>query len=134
MENASKALIIAAAILIALVLITLGVYIIGVGQDQIKNAGTSDFEVTSFNQKFTQYADHQKGSAIRTLVQTVMANNNSQEASDETQIEIDGIVKLAKAANSSPDYGDLKNTKTYNVKITYTNGRVSKITIENITT
>lgn len=130
MENASKALIIAAAILIALVLITLGVYIIGVGQEQIKNAGTSDFEVTAFNQRFTQYEGSQKGSAIRTLVQTVMSNNNSKEASEETQVEITGLVTLDPKANQTPQYdANFKNTKTYNVSMIYENGKVHQINI-----
>lgn len=135
MENASKALIIAAAILIAIVLITLGVYVIGVGQDQIKNSGMSDIEVTTFNQKFTKYQGTQKGSTIRSMVQEVMSHNNSDEASDETMVTINSgnnqsIVSLATTANAQPHYGtNFKNTKTYTVSFEYTNGRVSNIVV-----
>ena len=41
MENASKALIIAAAILIAILLISVGVYVVGVAQEQINNSDIS---------------------------------------------------------------------------------------------
>lgn len=139
MENASKALIIAAAILIAIVLISLGVYVIGIGQDQIKNGGMSDIEISAFNQKFTKYQGTQKGSTIRTMVQDVMANNNSAEASDETRVSINGgtatLVGLANTEGASPAYGaNFKNTKTYNVDFIYTNGKVTDITVTEVTT
>ena len=138
MENASKALIIAAAILIAIVLITLGVYVIGIAQDQMKSAGMSEIEMTTFNQKFTKYEGKQKGSVIRTMVQDVLSNNNGAEASDETTVSINAgnttLVNLEKpstsATNPSPKYGaDFKNTKTYNVDFDYTNGRISNIKV-----
>lgn len=128
MENASKALIIAAAILIAIVLISLGVYVIGVGQDQIKNGGMSDIEITTFNQKFTRYDGHQKGSVIRTMVQEVMANNNSDQASEETRVQITGAVTLAADSNAQPTI-NIQNTRTYDVTFTYENGRVSIINV-----
>ena len=121
MENASKALIIAAAILIAIVLISLGVYVIGVGQDQIKNGGMSDIEITTFNQKFTR-------SVIRTMVQDVMANNNSDQASEETRVQITGAVTLAADSNAQPTI-NIQNTRTYDVTFTYENGRVSIINV-----
>ena len=150
MENASKALIIAAAILIAIVLITLGVYVIGVGQNQIKNSGMSDIEITAFNQKFTKYEGSQKGSAIRTLVQEVMSNNNSSEASDETRVAINvknrdknltakanaSLVRLDASAGAQPIYGNtgeniFSNTKTYTVSFLYAaDGRVAVIEVK----
>lgn len=133
MENASKALIIAAAILIAIVLITVGVYIIGVGQDQIKNSGMSDIDKTAFNQKFLGYEGAQKGSVVRTIVNEVMAINNSSEASDESRVEITGVVKLEAEADKQPDYGTLKNTQTYNISFVYSNGRIKTINIQGST-
>ena len=146
MENASKALIIAAAILIAIVLITLGVYVIGVGQNQIKNSGMSDIEITAFNQKFTKYEGKQKGSAIRTLVQEVMASNNSSEASYDTRVAINvgnrgkvitsgaanpNLVKLEAKAGVEPVYSDnFSNTITFRVSFVYANdGRIAIIQI-----
>lgn len=136
MENASKALLIAAAILIAIVLISLGVYVMGIGQDQIKSGGMSEIEITTFNQKFTKYTGKQKGSTIRTMVQEVMSNNNSDEASDETRVSVNSgednptLVSLKNTENASPSYGTtFKNTKTYNVGFDYTNGRVTNIKV-----
>jgi hypothetical protein len=88
MENASKALIIAGAILLAILLISLGIMIYNQAANAISNSGMSDAELTAFNQKFTKYEGKQKGSTIRTLVQEVMSNNNSAQASDETRVSI----------------------------------------------
>ena len=82
MENASKALIIAGAILISIVLITFGVMILGQGSEVIKGADMSETEVSTFNAKFTQYiGDNVRGSKVNSLVSTVIQNNLAQ--SDE---------------------------------------------------
>ena len=148
MENASKALIIAAAILIAILLISVGVYVVGVAQEQINNSDMSSIELETFNQKFTKYLGTQKGSAIRTMVQEVMAYNNSDQASDETRIainkntannnaKIDGdadasLVSLDPKDDVTPYFNSttFKNTKTYTVKIIYYKGRVAIIEIK----
>lgn len=139
MENASKALIIAGAILLSILLISLGIIIFNQAKDVVSGSGMTQAEVQSFNAKFTQYIGAQKGSTIRSMVQEVMANNNSSEASDETMIAInvanqgvtvdgDGdasLVSLAATADASPTYGTaFKNTKTYTVTPKYKNGRV----------
>ena len=88
MENATKALIIAAAILIAIVLISLGVYVLGIGQEAIKGADMTESEIATFNAKFTSYeGDHVMGSKINTLLQTV-ATNNLTEGTDGKQVSV----------------------------------------------
>lgn len=143
MENASKALIIAAAILISILLISVGVYVVGIAQEQINNSDMSSIELETFNQKFTKYQGRQKGSAIRTLVQEVMAYNNSDQASDETRVSINfkngnleakgtaALIQLEADSDKQPIYGDdFKNTKTYTVSIQYNKGRVAVIDIQ----
>ena len=132
MENASKALIIAGAILLAILLISLGIMIFTQAQGTIKGAGMSEAQISAFNEKFTKYQGKQKGSAIRAMVQEVMANNNSEEASDETMISINGpCVSLEVGANKSPHFlSSFSNTKTYNVRFLYNKGRVSSIVVE----
>ena len=49
MENASKALIIAGAILLAILLISLGIMIFNQAQDTVNNSGMSQAEITAFN-------------------------------------------------------------------------------------
>ena len=48
MENASKALIIAGAILLAILLITLGIYIFQQAQSTVNNSGMSQAEIQTF--------------------------------------------------------------------------------------
>ena len=133
MENASKALIIAGAILLAILLISLGIMIFNQAQSAIDGSGMSDAELTAFNQKFTKYEGKQKGSTIRSMAQEVMANNNSQEASSETVISITGLVTLTGEVESSDltYHDDFKNTKTYIVSFTYSKGRITSINVAN---
>ena len=65
MENASKALIIAGAILLSILLISLGIVIFNQAKDVVSGSGMTQAEQQSFNAKFTQYQGTQKGSAIR---------------------------------------------------------------------
>ena len=55
MENASKALIIAGAILISILLISLGIVIYNSAKDAASTDQMDDFQVSAFNSKFTQY-------------------------------------------------------------------------------
>lgn len=139
MENASKALIIAGAILLSILLISLGIVIFNQAKDVVSGSGMTQAEQQSFNAKFTQYQGTQKGSAIRSMVQEVMANNNSSEASDETRVSINAanqnvspdsdananLIKLEATEDASPEIStEFKNTKTYTVTPKYKNGRV----------
>lgn len=147
MENASKALIIAGAILLSILLISLGIMIFNQAKDVVGGSGMTQVEVQAFNQKFTQYQGTQKGSTIRSMVQEVMAHNNSSEASDETRVSINvangstavessnidanNTVTLEPDANKSPNYkANFKNTKTYTVSFVYKNGRVAIIQVK----
>ena len=111
MENASKALIIAGAILLAILLITLGILVYNQAAGVINSNAMSDVEIQQFNQKFLQYeGDRQRGVTVRSLIQTVLANNMSADDADR-KIEIVGDVELgeddasAEAATSSVNTG-----------------------------
>lgn len=147
MENASKALLIAGAILLAILLISLGIMIFNTASDTITSSGMSDMQQTTFNQKFEKYQGKQKGSAIRSLVQEVMANNNNAQASDETMVSINvangsiamessagipgsPVVKLEAGTDKQPVYNNFSNTTTYNVSFKHNKGRVAIIYIK----
>ena len=107
MENASKALIIAAAILIAIVLITLGVFVLGSGGELVKKSSDmTEVEVNAFNQKFEAYCgDHVRGSTVKTLVNTI--NNNNRVAEDASKhVTITGAdnILTGKTYKVEPDY------------------------------
>lgn len=125
MENASKALIIAGAILLAILLISLGIFIFNQAQDTINNSGMSQAEKTAFNQKFTKYEGNRKGSEVRSLIQEVMAANsdeNNQDANINITVYLDD-----KAVQGS---SGLKNTTTYSVGVFYSkSGYVDEVQI-----
>lgn len=139
MENASKALIIAGAILLAILLITLGIYIFQQAQSTVNNSGMSQAEIQSFNSQFTKYEGKIKGSAVKSLIQEVNVNNY-QDESKEHQITLvknssgDSFPKPATATDADNKYttDQVVNTKTYTVKILDYggNGRITKIEID----
>ena len=79
MENASKALLIAGAVLIVILLIGIGMLIYSRSTGVVNTASNSmnAQEIQAFNGQFTPYQDSQPGSSVRALINTVIANNNS---------------------------------------------------------
>ena len=134
MENASKALIIAGAILLAILLITLGIFIFQQAQSTVNNSGMSQAEIQSFNSQFTKYeGDKVKGSAVKSLIQEINVNN-SQDESNEHQITLSGVSATASGSETGSNQyftNSIKNTKTYTVEIKKygTNGRITEIGI-----
>lgn len=81
MENASKALIIAGAILLSILIIAIGMYIYNSSQNSIQTAGSqiSAQEIQSFNQTWEMYEGTQTGSNIRALISKMSSNAKANE-------------------------------------------------------
>lgn len=79
MENASKALIIAGAILLSILIIAIGMYIYSSAQAQVNNSLTtmSTSEIEGFNSTFTSYEGVQTGSQVKALVNRLISNANT---------------------------------------------------------
>ena len=122
MENASKALIIAGAILLAILLISLGIMIYNQAQDTVSNSGMDQAAVTAFNNQFLKYEGNQKGTMVKSLIQEVRASNASDTAN---QVQANGTTE--------PVTSNIVNANTYSVTLGYggTGGRVNTITIMN---
>ena len=125
MENASKALIIAGAILLAILIISLGILIYNQASSVVTDNSMDEVAISTFNNKFTNYAGSQRGSTVRALVQQVNASNAAKENASR-QITLSGVSDI-----SSIDTGAM-----YTVKIEYStsgsnNGLVNKITVSN---
>ena len=102
MENASKALIIAGAILLAILIISLGILIYNQAAGVVNNNSMSEVEAQNFNQKFTQYEGTSvRGSTVRALCQAVLSNNISQD-SDDRRVSINGEIALGKGDSQLP--------------------------------
>ena len=99
MENASKALIIAGAILISILLISVGVIIMnstGNTQETVRGAAQSS-EIKSFNAQFTPYeGEDQSAAQIRSLKAAVYASNGAHKDHQVTYTEKETIVSTRK--------------------------------------
>ena len=78
MENASKALIIAGAILLAILIIGLGIFIYRQAANTVSDTGMDQLAIQQFNAQFTQYDSKTvSGGSARALYDTVVNNNNT---------------------------------------------------------
>lgn len=108
MENASKALIIAGAILLSILLISLGIFVFTQAQDTLGSIKLDEQEVLAFNNKFLAYEGNIRGSQLKQLFNLVDSNNASANAEGATEkvIDITGVTESA-----------IKTGATYSVKM-----------------
>ncbi len=139
MENASKALIIAGAILLAILIISLGILIYNQASGVVNNNAMSEVETQNFNQKFTQYEGNSvRGTTVRALYQAVLSNNISQD-DDDRRVEIvnsAGGSNLGKGDTQLPSMAGVNTGSSYSVTCTMgteggNKGLVTSITIGN---
>ena len=73
MENASKALIIAGAILLSILIIAIGMYIYNSSTNSIQNAAgqISQQDMSAFNNQLDMYAGRQVGTNVKALITTM---------------------------------------------------------------
>ena len=130
MENASKALIIAGAILLAILIISLGIMIYNQASGVVNNNAMNEVDISTFNNKFTQYeGTNVRGAQVKALVQQVVTNNisNSEDASRKVQINSTDVTSA-----SSVKIGNnvISTGKTYTVTTsTGSTGLVNNIII-----
>ena len=84
MENASKALIIAGAILLSILIIGIGMYIYNQAANVMGNVNMDSQEIQAFNQQFEQYKGSINGSRARNLV-SLLASNARQYSDDDSR-------------------------------------------------
>ena len=123
MENASKALIMAGAILIALLIISLSVYLFNnMGDSAKKMANMDKQEIEAFNSKITPYlGESVSGSKVNSLIQYVISVDNSAVSSDDVFKSI--------AITYPPASGGGENkisVDTTNKKVTYSQATASR--------
>ena len=135
MENATKALLIAAAVLVAIIIISLTLAIVRQGTESINNADLSEAEQAQFNQKFTVYeGSNVSVSEVNALLSTVL-NHNQNEATNKTNRFVT-VTKTASsktttllASNASSIVRQTGNSR-YTVTCTLTKGIVTSINIK----
>lgn len=130
MENASKALIIAGAILLAILIIGLGMLVYNRAKGALDTSTIDQQKVQAYNSPYEEYfGTKMSGSQVKALIDTVRAHNNATASDDSLVIKINGKsttqdlnalkagVKAGKQYNVTGSY----DTSTgYLTEITYT--------------
>lgn len=147
MENASKALIIAGAILLSILIIAIGMFIYTSSQSTISDSMTqmSTQEIEAFNSQFTIYGGNQTGAKLKSMVGTLIANANTyrDEPAKLPQISVDqlNVKNHNNSTNGITSGGDedqlnayvavlgdirnkLENKHMYSVEFEYTNNGI----------
>ena len=137
MENATKALLIAAAVLIAILIISLGLVVYNSSAETVKSANLSQQEVQAANEKFARYnGGPKRGSEVNALLQTVLNANLDAAAAGETdrqvEVTIDGKTALQKGDTSITVQAS--TVTQYYITVIYegVGGLVNKIEVEGI--
>jgi len=119
MENASKALVIAGAILISILIIGLGVFIYNGAASTVSKSNLNSQEAQAQNQQFEAYfGDKRSAAEVKQLCSLVRSNNiTSNAASEEKAILI--VMDSSTPAASGPQAVStaVKAGKTYNVNV-----------------
>ena len=85
MENATKALLIAAAVLVVILIISLGVGIFNVASESAGNVNLTQQEVQAFNQQFVQYeGEAKRGTEVNAMLKAVLQSNIKNTAEGKT--------------------------------------------------
>ena len=115
MENASKALIIAGAILISILIVGLGVIIYNNVSD-IASGGTLDAqEITAHNSPFQGYfGDYVSGSNVRALLTQVQANNSAALRNDE---KIGNYIYVVDGSRNAVTSASIRTGRMYDVDL-----------------
>ena len=133
MENATKGLMIAGAILIAIVLIGIGVFLVSQAQGFMDQGGDQFDEMTimSFNSQFENYSGRRSGSEVKKLISIVNTNNLTAHREEtyteegiylvfndgKSEYTVDGRVDTYQSSSANKASNAANTGKTYYVSI-----------------
>lgn len=141
MENASKALLIAGAILIVIVLISIGMLIVQSSRGILGEVDdyTSQQSVQAFNSKFLNYQGIQKGASVKTLLQEIATSNSTNTSGHVITVKLKlnttGSFETLDGTNNTniiARAADVVSSARYKVTVTATDEStyIKEITIE----
>ena len=131
MDNASKALIMAGAILIAVAIVGIGIYIFSAANGMTDDAlnQIDALTVTSINSQLQQYEGEIRGREVKALLNTARSINKQNALPNSQQIKV--VLPGSNVADIPDDTSSIKDNSTYKVTFTYggPGGYISLITI-----
>lgn len=130
MENASKALLIAGAVLIAILLIGVGMLIFNGASENMDSALTSmnQQQIQAFNAPFEQYIASQKGSQVRALIGNIINSNSANQDVEGKLVSLE--VKGVDNGNIEVKEGDLKTNEMSAIRSKINTGATYQVTLE----
>lgn len=140
MENASKALIIAGAILLSILIIGLGMFIYQQASGAVSGANLDPQKANAYNQEFLNYQGTISGTNARSLYNVIASHNrvNVDDYSQQVELTIDGG-DLNESQINDPDSAPtmpsntLKAGQTYHVTFQYNkSGYITKCNIQRV--
>lgn len=145
MENASKALLIAGAVLIVILLIGIGMLIYSKSTGVVDTAASTmnTQEIQMFNSQFSVYEGEQEIGSVKSLIQGIIANNATHKNDANKVVGItltnkNGASNSTWSASKPTDISNnitknLKSGSTYRVAFAYeTNGYVKDVYLTEI--
>ena len=138
MENASKALIIAGAILLAILIISLGIIIYNQASGVAKDTNMDQLSINNFNSQWTNYEGNRvSGAQVNALLAAALSNNTSQDSDNrKIAVEVTGASdgKNHNIDASSTSFIRVPTGDMYTVECQYgtsaaTKGVVTKISV-----
>lgn len=132
MDNASKALIMAGAILIAVALVSLGVYLYQSAAGKV-NDGTRQVDASQMlmlNSEIEKFEGTIKGSELKQLVRLINADNKNQVFPTDLTITDTSKASISKSGDSY-SVGSTRDSANYTIGIVYsTDGWVTGVTVK----
>lgn len=141
MENASKALIIAGAILLSILIIGLGMYIYTQASGAMSGTGLDSEKANAYNGEFKSYEGTISGTNARALYEKIASHNRVNTDDYSLQItltigntELTGTTPYEPTAAATMDSNTLKAGQTYHVTFDYNkSGYITKCNIKQVT-
>lgn len=129
MENASKAVVIAGSILVAVMLVSLGVLIYNIASKTASDIGLKieDIAKNAENKMYLSYVGNDKSaSSVQALLSVISANNSNQNSSYTIEVKLVGGGKFSPSKESVSTASDIMSVyneitskdTVYNVGVT----------------
>lgn len=103
MENVTKALLIAAAVIVVLVIIGLGMYYLNMGQDAMDTSSDTldSAKILAMNADLKNYQGMQNGSIVKSMVEIINAHNGKYANEPDFCVLINGAATEEFAVNGA---------------------------------
>lgn len=144
MENASKALIIAGAILLSIAIIGVGMFVYNSVSDTITGAADmSQDEINTYNQTFANYEGVKNGSQVKQLCDQIRTHNNGTQDDpsllitlvEGTAVDAEGPSAIGATGTTTAEINTIRNKilsgRQYTVSLGYDSvGRITQVGVQ----